>query len=378
MTNETIQGLKRVSWLPDRDATDNGTLIAGQEYYDVEFTGGSITGITPSQLPTPLAIADGGTGQVTANSALNALLPLQTGHANEVLKTNGTDASWSADIDTGITQLTGDVTAGPGSGSQAATLATVNANVGSFGSSTSIPSFTVNAKGLITAASGNAVIAPSGTLTGTTLAANVVTSSLTSVGTIGTGTWQGTAVGVLYGGTGQTSYTDGQILIGNTTGNTLAKATLTGTSNQIVVTNGSGSITLSTPQNIATTSTPQFARLGLGQAADSSAVMAATGQYFSAIATTTVTLDWNSGNAQQITLASGGQVFTFANPKSGARYILKLKQPAGGAAGTVTWPGTVLWPGGVAPTLTTTNSKTDIVSFFYDGTNYFGAANLNF
>jgi hypothetical protein len=46
MTNETIAGLKRVSWLPDRDALDNGTLIAGQEYYDVEFTGGSIANVT--------------------------------------------------------------------------------------------------------------------------------------------------------------------------------------------------------------------------------------------------------------------------------------------------------------------------------------------
>jgi len=64
----------------------------------------------------------------------------------------------------------------------ALTLNTVNSNVGSFGSSTSIPSITVNAKGLITAASGNVVIAPAGTLTGTTLASNVVTSSLTSVG----------------------------------------------------------------------------------------------------------------------------------------------------------------------------------------------------
>lgn len=64
------------------------------------------------------------------------------------------------------------------------TLATVNSNVGSFGSSTVIPSFTVNAKGLITAASTNVVVAPAGTLTGTTLASNVVNSSLTSVGTL--------------------------------------------------------------------------------------------------------------------------------------------------------------------------------------------------
>ena len=47
----------------------------------------------------------------------------------------------------GITALTGDVTAS-GSGSVAATLATVNSNVGSFTSA----NITVNAKGLVTAA----------------------------------------------------------------------------------------------------------------------------------------------------------------------------------------------------------------------------------
>lgn len=84
-------------------------------------------------------------------------------------------------------------------------LATVNSNVGTFGSSTSIPTLTVNAKGLVTAASGNVVVAPAGTLTGTTLAANVVTSSLTSVGTITTGTWNGTTIAIANGGTGQTT-----------------------------------------------------------------------------------------------------------------------------------------------------------------------------
>jgi hypothetical protein len=57
----------------------------------------------------------------------------------------------------GITQLTGDVTAGPGSGSQAATLASVNANVGSFGSGSLVPVITVDAKGRVTAVSTAAI-----------------------------------------------------------------------------------------------------------------------------------------------------------------------------------------------------------------------------
>lgn len=50
-------------------------------------------------------------------------------------------------------------------------------------------------------------------------------------------------LGVANGGTGQSTFTNGQLLIGNTTGNTLAKATLTQGSN-VVITNGAGSITL--------------------------------------------------------------------------------------------------------------------------------------
>ena len=50
-------------------------------------------------------------------------------------------------------------------------------------------------------------------------------------------------VAVDQGGTGQTSYTNGQLLIGNTTGNTLTKSTLTAGTG-VSVTNGTGSITL--------------------------------------------------------------------------------------------------------------------------------------
>lgn len=56
------------------------------------------------------------------------------------------------------------------------------------------------------------VTAAAGTLTGTTLNSTIVSSSLTSVGTIATGVWNGTAIATANGGTGQTSYAVGDIL----------------------------------------------------------------------------------------------------------------------------------------------------------------------
>jgi len=42
----TYQALKRLTWLPEREAADNGNVIAGQEYDDVYFVGGEISNVT--------------------------------------------------------------------------------------------------------------------------------------------------------------------------------------------------------------------------------------------------------------------------------------------------------------------------------------------
>lgn len=60
---------------------------------------------------------------------------------------------------------------------------------------------------------------------------------------LGTMAFQNVPLAVAFGGTGQTSFTDGQLLIGNSTGNTLTKATLTAGAN-VTITNGAGSITI--------------------------------------------------------------------------------------------------------------------------------------
>ena len=76
--------------------------------------------------------------------------------------------------------FTGDVTTS--AGSSATTLATVNTNIGSFGSATQVASVTVNAKGLITGVSSVPIVLPlsslSGTLSGSQLPA--LTGDVTS------------------------------------------------------------------------------------------------------------------------------------------------------------------------------------------------------
>ena len=69
-------------------------------------------------------------------------------------------------------------------------------------------------------------------LSANTLGSGILASSLTSVGTIGTGVWNGTAIGATYGGTGLTSYTTGDLVYASAT-NTLAKAAI-GTAGQFL------------------------------------------------------------------------------------------------------------------------------------------------
>jgi hypothetical protein len=141
-------------------------------------------------------------------------------------------------------------------------IANTGVTANTYGSASQVPVFAVNAQGQLTSVTNTAIAISAAAVSGlaasattdTTNASNITSgtlpsgrliggySQLTGVGTINSGTWQGTTIATAYGGTGQTTYTNGQILIGNTAGS-LTKTTITAGSN-ISVTNGDGSITI--------------------------------------------------------------------------------------------------------------------------------------
>jgi hypothetical protein len=100
----------------------------------------------------PVATAPGvGTGNVVGpGSSTNSDVACFNGITGTLLKDCGA---------IGTTTLTGDITGGPSVGTVATTLATVNANVGTWGSTTALPVITVDGNGRITAAS-NQTITP--------------------------------------------------------------------------------------------------------------------------------------------------------------------------------------------------------------------------
>lgn len=225
-----------------------------------------------------LPITNSTTGQVIFNNAgvvggvtMNGdcTWATLTGGVITCTKTNGVPFGALATENTlppsQLPAFTGDISTS--AGSSVTTLATVNSNVGAFGSSTAIPTITVNGKGLVTAASTNVVVAPAGTLTGTSLASNVVSSVLTSVGTIATGIWNGTPInlssyasGTLQAAqepahTGDVTNTAGSLALTLATVNSNTGAIGSSTAIPVITLNGKGLAT-------AATTTPVIAPAG--------------------------------------------------------------------------------------------------------------------
>ena len=176
-----------------------------------------------------IAIANGGTGQTTANAAINALLPSQASQSGKVLSTDGTNTSWIAAGGTGTVTsvaltapsifsvsgspitaagtlaLTYSGTALPvangGSGATTLTGYVKGNGTSAFTASATVPSTDITGLGTMSTQNANSVTITGGTVNGTTIGATTATTgaftTLTASTSLTTPTVQATNSGGL-------------------------------------------------------------------------------------------------------------------------------------------------------------------------------------
>jgi hypothetical protein len=97
--------------------------------------------------------------------------------------------------------------------------------------------------------------------------------------------------------------------------------------------------------------------------------------YTSGGATGTITPDPNNGSVQKITLTGSITLNALSNVASGDSMTLIVKQPSSG--GPYTLSSSMKFAGGTK-TLSTTANAIDIITVFYDGTDYLASLSTNF
>ena len=239
--------------------TTKVTLSAGTKFVFCDYPAGKAAYLDASNnltLTNALGATYGGTGQTVY--AVGDLLYASTTTALSKL----------ADVATGSAVISGGVGVAPSYGKigltthVSGTLPVANGGTGQttytdgqllIGNTTgnTLTKTTLTAGSGITVTNGSGTITIASTAGGGSVTSvgmtvptflSVTGSPVTTSGTLAV-SLSGTALPVANGGTGQTTYTDGQLLIGNSTGNTLAKTTLTAGSN-VTITNGAGTITI--------------------------------------------------------------------------------------------------------------------------------------
>ena len=188
------------------------------------------------------------------------------------------------------------------------------------------------------------------------------------------GTLPSVPVTAAQGGTGQTSLTANNVILGN--GTSAVQFVAPGTNGNVLTSNGTtwisqaqgaatGNVTIGNTTVALGGTTSNLGNVTLLN----TTVTNYTETLYSANSSTAITINLSNGTFQYITL-TGNATITMPTAAAGKSFILLLAQDATGSR-TVTWS-TVVWPGGTAPTITSTASKKDLYSFFSDGTNWYG------
>lgn len=285
------------------------------------FSGGPITAAGTMTMGGSLVATFGGTGQTTYAtgdilyaSAPNVLSKRTIGTAGQTLIVSGGVPTWGQlSLTTGVT---GDLP---------------------FANMPQLPGLSVAGvagsatadMAAITAATDGAILRRSGT----TLGFGAI--NLASVSAVGTSVLQ-----PINGGLGTGSITSNRVLVTTASGYAQVLPTF---GNGVVVTMGPGT-------------------------------MSVTGQ-FNPTRQTLVdgsTITWNvlNGESAVVTLGNTGRTLTITNPTAGRTYVIEVVQDGTGNRTITTYPAGTLWGTAGVPVLGTTPGARDLLSFYYNGTNF--------
>jgi hypothetical protein len=201
----TLKGAtdKTINWVSSTTSwtsSENFDLASGKTYKLAGTTVLSATQVLGKTIGGTTAgdIADISTAQTLTNKTISG--------SSNTLSNIGNSSLTNSKVTVGSTDIALGAAATTIAGLSSVTSTTfVGALTGNASTATKLAS-SVNING--TAFDGSAsitVTAAASSLTGTALNTSIVTSSLTAVGTIATGVWNGTAIGLSYGGTGATT-----------------------------------------------------------------------------------------------------------------------------------------------------------------------------
>jgi hypothetical protein len=327
---------------------------------------------------TAIGVAYGGTGQTTATAAFNALSPITT--LGDIVYGSGNNAA---------TRLAGNTTATKNFLSQTGT-----------GSVSAAPSWSTVSKSDVGL----------GNVENTALSTWAGTSSITTLGTIATGTWSATNIALNKGGTAASlTAVNGGIVYSSASAMAITAA---GTSNQVLISNGAAAPTWATVNTLPVVSVSDTAPSGVSagslwwesstgtlkvyyndgtssQWVDTSPASSSIGGTLSGvqiqgysetktsptISAGALTLNIQNGNTFTVSLNANITSLSITNVPTGTNAVsFTLILTADGTARTITWPASVKWPGAVAPTLTSTLNKIDVYTFLSvdNGTTWLG------